>query len=89
MICFIPTIIKKLIVEFKNHMIKRYEMNDMGLLHHFLGTEIYQHDDGVFVWQRKYAENVLIKFGIFDYKPMSTPLVVNKKTCQGRRRKKS
>ena len=45
-------------------MMKRYETNDMGLLHHFLGMEIYRNDDGAFICQKKYAENILVKFGI-------------------------
>lgn len=32
---------KKMIEEFKNEMLKKYEMSDLGLLRHFLGIEIY------------------------------------------------
>lgn len=32
-------------------------MNDFGLLHHFLGIEIYQDDHGVF-FQKKYTKNI-------------------------------
>uniref|UniRef100_A0A5B7B4M6 Retrovirus-related Pol polyprotein from transposon TNT 1-94 n=1 Tax=Davidia involucrata TaxID=16924 RepID=A0A5B7B4M6_DAVIN len=67
------------IKEFKNEMMKRYEMSDMGLLHHFLGIEIYQNEDGVFISQKKYAEAILKKFGMSGCKPMATPLVVNEK----------
>ena len=42
---------EKMIKEFKKDMMRRYEMSDMGLLHHFLGIEIYQQKDGVFVSQ--------------------------------------
>jgi hypothetical protein len=28
-------------------MIKRYEINEMGLLHHFLGIKVYQDDDDI------------------------------------------
>ncbi|XP_028113433.1 uncharacterized protein LOC114311478 [Camellia sinensis] len=51
----------------------------MGLLNHFLGIEIYQVEDGVFVSQKKYAENILMKFSASGYKSMATPLVVNEK----------
>ncbi|KAL9266033.1 Retrovirus-related Pol polyprotein from transposon TNT 1-94-like protein, partial [Drosera capensis] len=40
---------EKMIAEFKSDMMKRYEMNDLGVLHHFLGIEIHQVDDGVFM----------------------------------------
>ena len=32
----------KMIEEFKREMMKKYEMSDMGLLHHFLGMETDQ-----------------------------------------------
>ena len=41
--------------EFKNDMMRKYEMNDLGLLHYFLGIEIDQKEDGVFISQKKYA----------------------------------
>ena len=68
-----------MIADFKKDMMKRYEMNDMGLLHHFLGMEIYQYDDGVFICQKKYTENILVKFDMADCKPRATPLVVSEK----------
>lgn len=40
---------KKMIEEFKNEMLKKYEMSDLGLLRHFLGIEIYQEEEGVFI----------------------------------------
>ncbi|KAL3534236.1 hypothetical protein ACH5RR_002697 [Cinchona calisaya] len=70
---------ENMITKFKKDMMKKYEMNDMRLLHHFLGIEIDQNDDGVFICQKKYAENILVKFGMHGCKPMTTPLVVNEK----------
>ncbi|XP_028081553.1 uncharacterized protein LOC114282959 [Camellia sinensis] len=66
-----------MIEEFRNDMMERYEMSDMGLLNHFLGIEFYQVEDGVFISQKKYTENILMKFGMSGCKPMATPLVVN------------
>ncbi|XP_026399950.1 uncharacterized protein LOC113295832 [Papaver somniferum] len=54
-------------------------MSDMGLLKCFLGIEVHQSEDGVFISQSKYAEKVLKKFGMLGYNPTSTPLVVNEK----------
>ena len=70
---------EKMIHDFKIEMMKRYEMSDMGLLHHFLGMEIYQENDGVFICQRKYSNNILKKFGMGDCNPTLIPLVVNEK----------
>ena len=65
--------------EFKNDMMKKYEMNDLGLLHYFLGIEIDQREDGVFISQKKYAENILSKFKMENCNPVMTPLLVNEK----------
>ncbi|XP_019051687.1 PREDICTED: uncharacterized protein LOC109114070 [Nelumbo nucifera] len=51
----------------------------MGLLHHFLGIEIYQGDDGVFIFQSKYDEKVLKKFRMLGCKSVATPLDLNEK----------
>nr|GEV56057.1 retrovirus-related Pol polyprotein from transposon TNT 1-94 [Tanacetum cinerariifolium] len=42
---------KKMIEDFKNEMIQKYEMSDLGLLNHFLEMEIYQDEGGVFICQ--------------------------------------
>jgi Reverse transcriptase (RNA-dependent DNA polymerase) len=65
--------------EFKNNMMKKYEMNDLGLLHYFLGIEIDQRNDGVFISQKKYAQNILSKFKMENCNPVMTPLLVNEK----------
>ncbi|XP_050875902.1 uncharacterized mitochondrial protein AtMg00810-like [Lathyrus oleraceus] len=54
-------------------------MSDIGLLHHFLGIEVYQDEYGVFICQKRYAENILKKFGMYGCKPIDISLVVNKK----------
>ena len=70
---------KKMIEEFRREMMMKYEMSDLGLLHYFLGMEIYQDDDGVFISQKNYAEKVLKKFRMFGCKSVATPLVCNEK----------
>ena len=70
---------EKLINEFRHEMMERYEMSDMGLLRYFLGIEIHQDEDGVFISQRKYAENILKKERMLGCNVVATPLVVNEK----------
>lgn len=70
---------KKMIENFKIEMMKKYEMSDLGLLHHFLGIEVYQDEYGVFICQKRYAENILKKFGMYGCKPIDISLVVNEK----------
>ncbi|CAL8174593.1 unnamed protein product [Prunus armeniaca] len=65
---------ERMLAEFKREMMQRYEMSDLGLLHHFLGMGILQTNQGVFIHQSKYAKSLLVKFGLEDCKPVSIPL---------------
>ena len=49
-------------------------MKDLGLLHYFLGLEIWQWERELFVSQGKYAREILEKFNMQGYKPIDTPL---------------
>jgi hypothetical protein len=51
----------EMIEEFKKDMVKKYEMSDMGLLHYFLGIEVFQDKEEVFISQKMYAEKILKK----------------------------
>ena len=44
-----------LIGEFKEAMKNEFEMIDLGLLKYFLGIEVKQMHDGIFISQEKYA----------------------------------
>ena len=46
---------------------------------YFLGIEIHQDQQGIFISQEKYANEILNKFGMEKCKPDSTPLVSNEK----------
>jgi hypothetical protein len=52
-------------------------MNYLGLLHYFLGLQIWQQDGELFVSQGKYAREILGKFHMEGCKPMDTPLPLN------------
>lgn len=71
-----------LVDEFKSQMMNEFEMSDMGLLHYFLGLEVYQAEDGIFISQRKYAKDFLNKFGMLNCKPAATPMNINEKLQQ-------
>lgn len=36
-----------------------FEMSDLGLWHYFLGIEVIQDSNGMFISQRKYASDLL------------------------------
>nr|GMD05942.1 Retrovirus-related Pol polyprotein from transposon TNT 1-94 [Ipomoea batatas] len=70
---------ESIIAEFKSSMMKKFEMTDMGLLHYFLGLEIKQGTDGIFLSQRKFAKDLLVKFQLTGCKPACTPMNINEK----------
>lgn len=61
--------------EFKEAMNCEFEMTDLGIMSYFLGMEINQTSSGIFVNQRRYAVDVLKRFGMDKCKPVNTPLV--------------
>jgi hypothetical protein len=68
---------EQLIHSCKEDLAKEFEMKDMGLLHYFLGLEIWQRDGEIFVSQGKYAREIQGKFHMEGCKPMDTPLPGN------------
>ncbi|GKV25217.1 hypothetical protein SLEP1_g34687 [Rubroshorea leprosula] len=60
---------------FKANMMKMFEMNDLGKMSYFLGIEVQQSSQGVFICQRKYATQILNKFAMSNCKAVSTPIV--------------
>ena len=68
---------EQLIHSCKEDLAREFEMKDMGLLHYFLGLEIWQRDGEIFVSQGKYAKDILGKFHMESCKPMDTHLPGN------------
>nr|KYP73058.1 Retrovirus-related Pol polyprotein from transposon TNT 1-94 [Cajanus cajan] len=64
----------KLIKEFKEIMMKEFEMTDLGLMKYFLGLEVKQSNEGIFISQERYALEILKKFKMEDCNPVSTPM---------------
>ncbi|XP_030551686.2 uncharacterized mitochondrial protein AtMg00810-like [Rhodamnia argentea] len=54
---------------------------ELGELKHFSGLKIDRTKEGLFLCQRKYARDLLKKFGMLGCKPISTPLDGNAKLC--------
>jgi hypothetical protein len=48
-------------------------MTDLGLLHYFLGLQVHQSSHGIFIYQEKYALDLLQRFGMVDCKTSPTP----------------
>ncbi|GMI79227.1 cysteine-rich RLK (RECEPTOR-like protein kinase) 8 [Hibiscus trionum] len=60
-------------------MKKGFEMNDFGKMSYFLGIEILQLQQGIFICQRKYAIEVLKKFRMENCKTVNTPAAQGEK----------
>ncbi|GJV07531.1 putative ribonuclease H-like domain-containing protein [Tanacetum coccineum] len=69
---------KSLCVEFEQMMHKRFQMSSMGELTFFLGLQVKQKDDGIFISQDKYVADILKKFDFVTVKTTSTPIETNK-----------
>ncbi|KAI5322684.1 hypothetical protein L3X38_031756 [Prunus dulcis] len=69
----------EMLEDFKKDMKEKYEMTDLGLLHHFLGMGVIQTPTSIFIHQKKYATTLLSRFGLNECKPVSIPLVTSEK----------
>ena len=52
-------------------------MKDMGLMHYFLGLEVWQGDGEIFVAKGKYTTEILRRFNMQDCRLVAMPLVTN------------
>ncbi|XP_026458704.1 uncharacterized protein LOC113359253 [Papaver somniferum] len=64
----------EMVKEFMEAMIREFEMTDLGLMSYFLGLEVLQPEDGIFVSQQRYAKEILKRFKMNDCKPILTPV---------------
>nr|GEU56377.1 uncharacterized mitochondrial protein AtMg00810-like [Tanacetum cinerariifolium] len=69
---------KSLCDEFKQMMHKRFQMSSIGELTFFLGLQVKQKDDGIFISQDKYVAVILKKFDFTTMKTANTPIEPNK-----------
>ena len=65
----------KLINECKKKLAVEFEMKDLGMMHYFLGLEVWQSPDEIFLNQGKYMVEILKRFGMLDCKAMTTPII--------------
>ncbi|CAL2227894.1 unnamed protein product [Prunus armeniaca] len=65
--------------EFIHVMTSEFEMSLVGELNYFLGLQIKQSHDGIFVSQSKYAKNLVKKFGLEATKSVRTPMSTSAK----------
>ena len=64
-----------LLGDFKASMMKEFEMTDLGKMRFFLGLEILQRDDGIFVYQKQYVLEILRRFRMEDNKEVKNSII--------------
>ncbi|GJW55150.1 putative ribonuclease H-like domain-containing protein [Tanacetum coccineum] len=69
---------KELCNAFEKLMHEKFQMSSMGELTFFLGLQVQQKKDGIFISQDKYMEEILKKFGFTKVKTASTPMETQK-----------
>ncbi|GKA06001.1 putative ribonuclease H-like domain-containing protein [Tanacetum coccineum] len=69
---------KKLCIELEKLMHEKFQMSSMGELTFFLGLQVQQKKDGIFISQDKYFGEILKKFGFTEVKTANTPMETQK-----------
>jgi hypothetical protein len=65
-------------VSFEKLMKDKFAMSSMGELTFFLGLQVIQKENGIFISQDKYVNDILKKFGFEDAKPAKTTMEKDK-----------
>jgi hypothetical protein len=66
----------------KDGLKSKFQMKDLGELHHFLGMQVAMTSTGLTLSQEHYLRKLLEKFGMANCKPASTPLDANVKLAR-------
>ncbi|GKC19977.1 putative ribonuclease H-like domain-containing protein [Tanacetum coccineum] len=69
---------KELCNAFEKLMHEKFQMSSMGELTFFLGLQVEQKKDGIFISHDKYVGEILNKFGFTEVKTASTPIETQK-----------
>nr|GEU87783.1 putative ribonuclease H-like domain-containing protein [Tanacetum cinerariifolium] len=69
---------KDLCKSFEKLMKDKFQMSSMGELTFFLGLQVKENKDGIFISQDKYVAEILRKFGLTEGKSASTPIDTEK-----------
>ncbi|GJV02838.1 putative ribonuclease H-like domain-containing protein [Tanacetum coccineum] len=69
---------KELCIKFEKLMHDKFQMSSMGELTFFLGLQVKQKEDGIFISHDKYVTDILRKFGFTDVRTTNTPMDTEK-----------
>ncbi|KAL4020424.1 hypothetical protein IC575_019200 [Cucumis melo] len=60
--------------DLKKAMTQEFEMTDIVLMSYYLGIEVKQSEEGIFISQERYTRDILEKFNMMNSKSVATPI---------------
>ena len=57
-------------------------MTNLGIMKYFLGIEVTQSEDGIFVYQSNCAKDILKRFRMENYRLVVIPIAIGTKLCK-------
>ena len=69
--------VEKLIECCKQQLAFEFKMKDLGLMHCFLGLEVWQREDEIFLSEGRYTIDILRRFRMMDCKSMTMLIFLN------------
>eukprot|EP00253_Pinus_taeda_P034522 PITA_34522 len=66
-----------IIQDCKKNLEAEFDMKDLGLMHYFLGLEVWQKNGEIFLGKGRYATNILKRFKMQDCRSMASPMITN------------
>jgi hypothetical protein len=68
---------ERLIVGCKESLALEFEMKCIGMMHNFMGFEVWKEPGHIFLGQGIYVVDILRILQMEDCRPMSTPMITN------------
>eukprot|EP00253_Pinus_taeda_P013345 PITA_13345 len=73
------TCVEGRIEECKKQLVAKFDMKDLALMHYYLGLEVWQGPNEIYLGHGKYVIEILKKFDMMDCKPMTATIITNLK----------
>lgn len=68
--------------KFRKQMSQEFDMKDEGVCNYYLGMNVEQSEEGIFIHQHRYAKQVLNRFNLSCITPTKTPMTTDTKLRQ-------
>nr|XP_012568852.1 uncharacterized protein LOC105851731 [Cicer arietinum] len=66
---------EKMFLSFKESMKRNFDMTDLGKIRYFLGVEVLQREEAIYMCQQKFTRDILNKFGMENNNEVSNPII--------------